>query len=256
MGKGRTKTYVDGFDEALNGGIPGNKMVLIKGSTGTMKSSLAYYILSKNASAGKNSLYITFEQDRKSLEQQMSSLGFVDTKDENLLHIFDLSKGKERLEELSEKIRKMGEEGSFGSQGGKRQDLVISLLRRKIDEMRDRMGFELVVIDSLDGLHLVMNPENARVSMFEFFEWMRNAGLTCLVVCEESLESSDPRGSKIHYEDFLADGIIELRMEPINNIDIQRRIRCVKMRGTKHSTDYYSFFYDGSGFEIARAIST
>ena len=41
----RLKTYIEGFDKILEGGIPRGHIVLVTGTPGTMKSSLSYYIL-------------------------------------------------------------------------------------------------------------------------------------------------------------------------------------------------------------------
>lgn len=254
MQKGRTRTFVKGFDEALGGGIPERKIVLIKGSTGTMKSSLAYYILHKNANLGKCSLYLTFEQDRQSLEQQMLSLGLDGREVNDKLHIFDLSKGRDKLEEVAGKLRRLSDESRNGPLSQERREVVTLLLRRKIEDLKKKLGFELLAIDSLDALQMVLKPRNPRAALFQLFEWLRNLGLTCFVISESPILPAGGRGAEPQHEDFLVDGIIELKMEPISNVDVQRRIRCIKMRGTKHSTDYYSFFCGKSDFEIAKAI--
>jgi KaiC/GvpD/RAD55 family RecA-like ATPase len=46
------KTYIRGFDEEIEGGIPQGHVVLVAGPPGTMKSSLAYSILYNNALNG------------------------------------------------------------------------------------------------------------------------------------------------------------------------------------------------------------
>jgi RecA/RadA recombinase len=45
----RVRTYIAGMDEYLEGGIPRGFATLICGRPGSMKSSLAYSILYKNA---------------------------------------------------------------------------------------------------------------------------------------------------------------------------------------------------------------
>jgi len=49
MDSERVKTHVDGLDELVGGGIPKGHVVLISGLPGTMKSSLTYAILHRNA---------------------------------------------------------------------------------------------------------------------------------------------------------------------------------------------------------------
>ena len=45
----RYRTHVHGLDENIGGGIPEGSVVLLSGTAGTMKSSLAYYMLYTNA---------------------------------------------------------------------------------------------------------------------------------------------------------------------------------------------------------------
>jgi len=49
MAKRRIKTYIEGFDEYLNGGIPEGHVIIIAGTSGAMKTSLAWNILYYNA---------------------------------------------------------------------------------------------------------------------------------------------------------------------------------------------------------------
>ncbi|TLZ41041.1 MAG: hypothetical protein E6K19_08995, partial [Methanobacteriota archaeon] len=63
----RLKTYVEGFDEALGGGIPRGSIVLIAGTPGTMKTGLTFSILYENAKAGSKALYISLEESQEDL---------------------------------------------------------------------------------------------------------------------------------------------------------------------------------------------
>src|SRR5207244_6563791 len=45
----RVRTFVEGLDEILEGGIPRGHVVLIEGAPGTMKSSLGFSIIVQNA---------------------------------------------------------------------------------------------------------------------------------------------------------------------------------------------------------------
>jgi len=44
-------------------------------------------------------------------------------------------------------------------------------------------------------------------------------------------------------------------MVEVGETDIQRRLRCVKMRETDHSSSYYSFYFKEKSFFVTRAIS-
>src|SRR6266571_2027723 len=72
----RVRTFVEGLDETLEGGVPWGHVVLIEGAPGTMKSSLGFSILLQNAArAGLHCLYLSLEERGSSLLKQMGSLG-------------------------------------------------------------------------------------------------------------------------------------------------------------------------------------
>jgi len=90
-------------------------------------------------------------------------------------------------------------------------------------------------------------------------EELRDLGATTLVLAEAAseasylgLEAPQPRRD----ETFLADGIIELKMHPISDVEIQRRIRVQKMRGSHHKTGFFALVFDEGRFQITPVIST
>ncbi|MFQ6107604.1 MAG: RAD55 family ATPase [Thermoplasmata archaeon] len=243
-------TYVKGFDEEIGGGIPPGHITLIHGPTGTMKSSLAFYILYNNALDGKRGLYVTLEQEAESLADQMESLGMEVGQASKLLPIFDLSRGREKLQELHERMRSVSGRGLTPLEDG-----FLGVFQIKVEELKKKHGFELLVIDSLEALELIANFPDRRKDLFDFFEWLRSLSVTTFIVSESSPDLlSLLRFEETFDEAFLADAIIELKMEIINNVDVQRRIRCVKMRSVEHKTDYFTLIHENKWFEITKAI--
>ncbi|HVG37081.1 MAG TPA: ATPase domain-containing protein, partial [Thermoplasmata archaeon] len=73
MARPLVKTHIRGFDEdVLRGGIPQGHVVLVRGASGTMKSSLAYYVLYHNALEGAPGLYVTLEQTAAGLLEHIA----------------------------------------------------------------------------------------------------------------------------------------------------------------------------------------
>src|SRR5204862_481177 len=108
MPKSFVYTHIRGFDEeVLRGGIPQGHVILIRGASGTMKSSLAYYILYHNALGGLPGLYVTLGQTAGSLLEHVASLGLKATTVSDALPILDLSRGREHLEEMVAKVGAM-----------------------------------------------------------------------------------------------------------------------------------------------------
>src|SRR6266566_1879273 len=200
----KISTYIEGLDEVLGGGFPVGHVVLLSGLPGTMKSTLSYAILHRNAKErGARCLYVSLEQTRKSLEDQMAAMGF------------DVE--------------------------GVRGDVHI-----------------LNVVDSLEALEVLAKFSDRRTELFQFFEWLRDLGATTLVLAEAAseapflgLEAPQPRRD----ETFLADGILELKMHPITDVEVQRRIRVSKMRGAHHRTGFSALVFEDGRFQVTSVIS-
>ena len=52
-----------------------------------------------------------------------------------------------------------------------------------------------------------------------------------------------------------ADGIIEVKMHQFSDVDVQRRIRVVKMRGSNHRTGFNALVFEDARFQVTRVIS-
>src|SRR2546425_12801669 len=70
----RLQTHVEGFDEALGGGIPRGSLVLVAGTPGTMKTALPFSILYENVKAGSKALYVSLEESQADLRASMAEL--------------------------------------------------------------------------------------------------------------------------------------------------------------------------------------
>ena len=247
MARGLVKTHVKGFDaEVLRGGIPAGQVVLLRGPTGTMKSSLAYYILYHNALHGRPGLYVTLEQTAASLLEQTASLGLRSTDVSETLPILDLSRGREHLEDLAVRMSELA--------GGEapRDGALLTVFQGKILDLRSRFRFGLLAIDSWDALALILEFRERREETFAFFEWLRALGVTSLLVAEVDPNAvADPEAFD---EAFLADAILQVRMEGVSDIAYQRRIQCLKMRSANHDSDSYTLVFENARFEIAKAI--
>src|SRR3989442_8212381 len=110
MARPLVKTHIRGFDEdVLRGGIPQGHVVLVRGASGTMKSSLAYYVLYHNALDGTPGLYVTLEQTAAGLLEHIAGLRLKAPAVSEALPVLDLNRGRQHLEELVAKVGSMAE---------------------------------------------------------------------------------------------------------------------------------------------------
>ena len=228
------KTYIDGFDDALGGGIPEGHTVLISGTPGTMKSSICLNLLYKNQKiANKRSLYISLEETKDSLLTGMARLNMRDFNDKDLF-IVDLA----RLRMEYDEVDQMQDWMRF----------VTEYLTRRVKEDK----IDIVAIDSLTALYSLIELENPRQQLFHFFGFLKRLGVTSFLISEMH-PGSEEFGP--YREDFLADGNIMLKLHEVGDTDIQLRIRCVKMRHVKHDRIYFVLMHRGEKFMVTSVIS-
>jgi len=247
MTRARVRTYVDGFDkEVLGGGIPSGQVILLRGPTGTMKTSLAYYILYHNALKDTPGVYITLEQTASSLLEQIASLGLVSTRVSDTLPILDLSRGRAQLEALAVELAdRRGQKEAL-------ETFLLAVLKAKIQQLRSQLGFDLLAIDSWDALAFALDFRDRRTQTFGFFEWLRELGVTSFLVSE--VNPKTPEDPEAFDEAFLADAVFQLSMEPVNDIAFTRRIQCLKMRSANHDPGPFALLFERERFEVASAI--
>jgi KaiC/GvpD/RAD55 family RecA-like ATPase len=236
MEKRRIRTFVAGFDESLEGGIPEGFVVLVSGAPGTMKSSFSFAVAYHNAlQKGLRSAYITLEQGKDLLLEHMGAMGMEDPKAYEHLSILDMGTIRKNLSFLQAK-------GSW-----------LDLFKMYAQNLVRAEGVKLLVLDSLDVLEVMAKFEDRRTDLYYLFEWLRGLGVTSLLIGEKPLDFS-PTG-QMRDEAYLADGIVHLGLHQTSDVSVQRRIRCVKMRTTKHETGYYALVWEDGRFEVTRAIS-
>lgn len=224
------KTYIKGFDEELGGGIPEGHIILISGTPGTMKSSVAYNILYNNIKNEESiGVYVSLEQSRENFLFQIESLGLHDI-EELKLTILDMAKIRKEVDMTKEKP-------------------WLDVMKKHLDYLKESLNFDLLVIDSLPVVEMLSKIEDERAYLFYFFEWLRDLKVTTFIISEIS---TDP--STVYPEEFLADGIVLLTMERVNEVDVHRRIRCVKMRGVNHNTGYFTLEFKGDAFQASQTI--
>ncbi len=234
------RTYIEGFDEALHGGIPEGHVVLLSGPPGTMKSSIAYNLLWRSSlEDGMRGVYVTLEQGKPSLEFQMTRMGLDPAKVGEGVRIQDLSRIRRGVEEMKGT-------GRFGTPSEKPW---LDVLKNHLEDIREGNPFDLLVLDSLPVLEIIAGLRERRITLFHFFGWLRSLNATSFIVSE-----SVPDLSSVKDEDFLADGVIHLTMERVGDIDVYRRIRCLKMRGVDHSANIFTLEFKDGKFRATQVI--
>ena len=224
--EGRIATYVEGLDERMQGGIPRKHIVLVAGSSGSMKSTLTFSMLYNSVLNDNTSgIYVTLEQGKESLQSHMAGMGMNidDPRVRNRIAIIDLAGLRVQLDEqgMSGKVDWMGQ------------------LIKQLTNYRKSIGFEVLIFDSLGAFFTLTKMENPRDEIFRLFEAVRNLGLTAFFICEMTGEDHKQFG-EYGVEDYLSDGVIHLVMDRHGD-EVKRKMSIVKMRHTDHMLGYKPF---------------
>jgi len=230
----RLQTYIEGFDEVLGGGIPRGSVVLVCGTPGTMKTSVTFSILYNNVkNNGSKALYISLEEGHDDLKRAMTELGLAGI-DDMELYILDVS--KIRLEHKDDETSKNW----------------LEILEKYIEQRVKMNKFDLVVIDSMASLYSLTHMQNPRRELFHFFGFLKDMEATTFLVSE--MRHGDEQFGE-YSEDFLADGVLFLKLFDAGVSDVQLRLRCVKMRRANHDKGYHRLLHTEKGFQITRVLS-
>ncbi len=236
MDRNRIKTYVRGLDDVLGGGLPEGYIVLVSGAPGTMKSSLAFSILYQNAlQEGRKGAYFTLGQGKDLLLEQMASLGMADAKALERLVLLDMGSIRKNLTYLQ----------------GRGTWLELFKMYCNNVMKSDRIG--CLVVDSLEVLETMAKMPERRTELYFLFEWLRDLGPLTLLVSEQTLDLGP--GIRPPDEAYLADGIMQLDLHAAADRHVERGLRVVKLRSTRHDADHHVLSFEDGRFEVARDIT-
>jgi len=236
MADGRIRTFVGNLDTRMEGGIPDKYVTLICGRAGTMKSTLAYYILFNNAKIKKKrGIYVTLEQTRVSLLEHMIKLG-MDTKtlsdSGSGIVVIDMTRLRKET-----KAKTVGEDVNW-----------VDSIIQTVESYKTKYSCDILVLDSLAALYSLATFNNPRSDIFFFFEKLRDLDMSVFII-SEMLDPTKDQFGMFGVEDFLADGIIHLDLEKSSR-RVNLFLSVFKMRKTNHDRSYYPLLFDGTKFEI------
>lgn len=223
MVESRTSEYISsgiaGLDEILEGGLPGCRLYLVRGTAGTGKTTLALQFLMEGRSRGEPCLYVTLSQSEEELHQIARSHGW------SLEGITLVSLN------ASETLLDLEEQTIFQS-----ADLRLDRTRDAIEETIQRIRPRRIVYDSLLEVRLLA-PDGSkfRKEVLGFKSYLSGLDATALLLDTEH-PTSDRSEDQL---ENIAHGIIRLeKLLPSYGI-AQRRLEVKKMRGTPIRDGYH-----------------
>jgi circadian clock protein KaiC len=222
----RIKSGIAELDQMLRGGFMEKDAVLLAGSAGAGKTTLALqYIVNGIKLFGTPGIYVTFEQLPDQIYRDANSFGW------------DLRK----LEEENKlRIICTSPDLILSSEDGQ------SILDYPIKEIHPGR----IVIDSMSHLQMYIGEKNFRLEVYRLVSQLKSRGLSSILLWETSQLMGQISSISDMGMSFLVDSIILLKPVEIDST-IRRALVILKMRGSDHDKSLREYYIDGSlGFVV------
>jgi len=214
------KTWIDGLDEVLGGGLPNKSVILIEGEPGSGHDLLAQQILYKCALKGENVAYLTTLMAPEILREDLETFGWS-----------------------IQSLEKTGHWRFIHDRSAK----VLQTLRNEITSRTGKT--EWMVVDSLSYLLLTQEHRSVLEVVELLLDETHKHGGVHFLLLTPGMQASQTEISLQH----LADGVMEIIAQEIAG-GIDRRIRMRKMRKVVYRQRLVPFNITERGIVIETAV--
>jgi len=224
-GTPRVKTGIPEFDAMLRGGFMKGDAVMLAGSAGTGKTTIALqYLINGIKTAGEGGIYLTFEQHPDQIYRDATSFGW------------DLQKM-----EAEDKLRVVFTSPDLLMGEGDPETLLEEPIRA--------VNARRIVVDSLSHLSMFSKNEDIRQETYRVVNFFKRKEMSTLLIWE----SPQVLGQSFSISDvglsFLVDAIVSLKFVEIDS-SIHRAIVVLKMRGSDHDKSLREYEITKEGVKV------
>lgn len=225
---GRISTGVAGLDDIVAGGLEPGRVYLVEGTPGTGKTTLSLQFLMAGRDAGETVLYVTLSESEQELRTVAASHGW------NLggIEIFEL---------ISEAGLDLDQEQTVLHPS----ELELGETTRGVMARVDELKPARVVFDSLSEMRLLaQSPLRYRRQVLALKQFFTQRGCTVVLLDDRTGSDSD---LQLH---SVAHGVVTLEQLALEYGAERRRLRVVKLRGSRFRGGYHDFRLDVGGLEV------
>lgn len=224
----RCSTGIVGLDEILLGGLVPGRAYLVRGGTGTGKTTLGLHFLQAGAARGQSCLLITLESSERQVREDAEAQG---------LHLSGVA-----ILDLSPTHEFFATNRTYDI--FLPADVERGPTTRTIVEALEKHRPERVFVDAITTMaYLVPDALQFRKQSLSFLRYLLEQGATVLM-------SSEPTGGASDTDlQFVSDGILELEVSPIHGTE-RRSLTVRKLRGSDFAGGRHSMRLTARGIEV------
>jgi circadian clock protein KaiC len=225
----RLRTGVEGLDQILEGGLPENRIYLIEGDPGTGKTTIALQFLMEGARHGEAGLYVTLSETKEELQAVAESHNWsLDG-----FHIYELVPLEESLKPEAQYTIFHPSEVELGE--------TTSAVLKEVERIQPRR----VVFDSLSEMRLLAGEAlRFRRQILALKQYFAAHKSTVLLLDDKV---SDGRELQVQ---SIAHGVVSLEHLAVEYGAERRRLRVLKLRGSRFSGGYHDFNIETGGVRV------
>jgi circadian clock protein KaiC len=231
----RITTGIAGLDDLLQGGFLPNRSYLITGDTGTGKTLACIQFLLGGLKSGEKGVYVTVDERPSEILQSAASMGW-----DLQSYVQDKS-----LVILDGSPYFGGRVGASAEKGVDLPKIVSDLATytKKMEAKRLAIDPVTPLIQSADSPSRIQDHARLLIHLIQ-------SQLTTTNLFSSHLTTRSDHDVRVGIEEFLASGVIILRLEPTNG-QFARTLSIKKMRGTPVEPAEYRFkLVTGEGFVL------
>jgi circadian clock protein KaiC len=226
---GRITTGIAALDNVLGGGLPENRLYLIEGDPGTGKTTLALQYLLEGVRLGEPALYVTLSETKEELEAVAASHGW------SLEGL-----GIHELVPSGDTLKPEAQYTIFHP-----SEIELNETTNAVLEEVERTNPKRVVFDSLSEMRLLAgDPLRYRRQILALKQYFVGRRCTVMLLDDKTSDGHDLQLQSIVH------GVLMLEHLPVEYGAARRRLRVIKLRGSRFRGGYHDFNIETGGVEL------
>ena len=216
---------IESLDAMLSGGFFRGSSVLVSGTSGTGKSTIAAHLVDAACRRGERALYVAFEESPDQIERNMTSVGF------------DLAQWR-RAELLRFHAARTTSRGL---------EVHLSTLAGMVREFKP----QVVVVDPITAFNTTADEELVKAMLIRAVDLFKSHCITSLFT-SLTFGGDSPESTSIAISSLVDTWLLLRNLEYAG--ERSRGLYICKSRGVAHSNQIREFLLTGSGVKLADVI--